>query len=40
VGFGDAGLQRIARTAGLLRVESLVDVEIDGDPRIIGRLVA
>jgi tRNA (mo5U34)-methyltransferase len=39
-GFGDAGLQRIARIAGFSRVESLVDVEVDGHPRIIGRLVA
>jgi tRNA (mo5U34)-methyltransferase len=38
--FGDAGLQRIARIAGFSRVESLVDVEVDGHPRIIGRLVA
>ena len=39
-GFGDAGLQRIARIPGLSRVESLVDVEVDSHPRIIGRLVA
>ena len=39
-GFGDAGLQRIARIPGFSRAESLVDVEVDGDPRIIGRLVA
>jgi tRNA (mo5U34)-methyltransferase len=39
-GFGDAGLQRLARIAGFSRVESLVDVEVDGHPRIIGRLVA
>jgi len=39
-GFGDAGVQRIARIPGFSRVESLVDVEVDGDPRIIGRLVA
>ena len=39
-GFGDAGLQRIARIPGFSRVESLVDVEVDGHPRIIGRLVA
>jgi hypothetical protein len=39
-GFGDAGLQRIARIPGLSRAESLVDVEVDGHPRIIGQLVA
>jgi tRNA (mo5U34)-methyltransferase len=39
-GFGDAGLQRLARIAGFSRVESLVDVEVDGHPRIMGRLVA
>lgn len=39
-GFGDAGLQRIAWIVGFSRVESLVDVEVYGHPRIIGRLVA
>jgi tRNA (mo5U34)-methyltransferase len=39
-GFGNAGLQRLARSAGFSRVESLVDAEVDGHPRIIGRLVA
>lgn len=39
-GFGDTGLERLARIAGFSRVESFVDVEIDGHPRIIGRLVA
>ena len=39
-GFGNAGLQRLARIAGFSRVESLVDVEVNGHPRIIGRLVA
>jgi tRNA (mo5U34)-methyltransferase len=39
-GFGDAGLQRLARIAGFSSVESLVDVEVDGHPRIMGRLVA
>jgi tRNA (mo5U34)-methyltransferase len=39
-GLGDAGLQRIAQIAGFSRVESLVDVEVDGHPRIMGRLVA
>ena len=41
-GFGNAGVQRIARIPGFSRVESLVDVEVDGDPRIIaaGRVEA
>ena len=39
-GFGDAGLQRLAQIAGFSRVESFINVEIDGHPRIIGRLVA
>ncbi|MGH2884317.1 MAG: class I SAM-dependent methyltransferase [Solirubrobacteraceae bacterium] len=39
-GFGDAGLQRLAQIAGFSRVESLVNVEVDAHPRIIGRLVA
>jgi tRNA (mo5U34)-methyltransferase len=39
-GFGDAGLERLARLAGFSRAESLVNVEVDGHPRIIGRLIA
>ena len=39
-GFGAAGLQRLARIAGFSSFESLVDVEVDGHPRIMGRLVA
>ena len=39
-GFGDPGLQRLAQIAGFSRVESFINVEIDGHPRIIGRLVA
>lgn len=39
-GFGDADLQRIARIPGFSRVESLVNVEVDGHPRIVGQLVA
>jgi tRNA (mo5U34)-methyltransferase len=39
-GFGHAGLERLARIAGFSRVESLVDVEVDDHPRIIGRLLA
>jgi tRNA (mo5U34)-methyltransferase len=38
--FGGTGLERLARIAGFSRAESLVDVEVDGHPRIIGRLVA
>jgi tRNA (mo5U34)-methyltransferase len=39
-GFGAAGLERLARIAGFSRAESLVDVEVDGHPRIIGQLIA
>ena len=39
-GFGNAGLERLARIAGFSRAESLINVEVDGHPRIIGRLVA
>jgi tRNA (mo5U34)-methyltransferase len=39
-GFGHTALGRLARTAGFSRAESLVDVEVDGHPRIIGRLIA
>jgi tRNA (mo5U34)-methyltransferase len=39
-GFGDAGLERLARIAGFSRAGSLINVEVDGHPRIIGRLVA
>jgi tRNA (mo5U34)-methyltransferase len=39
-GFGHTGLERLARIAGFSRVESLVDVEVDDHPRIIGRLLA
>jgi tRNA (mo5U34)-methyltransferase len=39
-GFGDTGLERFARIAGFSRAESLVDVEVDGHPRIMGRLIA
>jgi hypothetical protein len=38
--FGNAGAQRLARIAGFSRVESLIDVEVDRHPRIMGRLVA
>jgi hypothetical protein len=39
-GFGEAGLERLARIAGFAGVESLATVEVDRHPRIIGRLVA
>jgi tRNA (mo5U34)-methyltransferase len=39
-GFGHTGLERLARIAGFSRVESLIDVEVDGHPRIMGRLIA
>jgi tRNA (mo5U34)-methyltransferase len=39
-GFGNAGLERLARIAGFSRAGSLINVEVGGHPRIIGRLVA
>jgi len=39
-GFGNIGLERLAWIAGFSRAESLVEVEVDGHPRIIGRLIA
>ena len=39
-GFTNAGLERLARIAGFSRVESLRNVEVEGHPRIIGRLIA
>src|SRR5450755_442168 len=39
-GFGDAGLERLAQIAGFSRVESLIDMEVDGHPRLMARLVA
>ena len=39
-GFGHTGLERLARIAGFSRAESLIHVEIDGHPRIMGRLIA
>jgi tRNA (mo5U34)-methyltransferase len=38
-GFGHTALERLARIAGFSRAESLVEVEVDGHPRIIGRLI-
>jgi tRNA (mo5U34)-methyltransferase len=39
-GFGDAALERLARIAGFSRAESLINVKVDGHPRIIGQLIA
>lgn len=39
-GFGEAGITSLARLAGFDRVEVLNEVEIDGHPRIVGRLIA
>lgn len=39
-GFGKAGLERLARIAGFERAEALAEVEVDGHPRIVGRLIA
>ena len=39
-GFGTVGLRRLARIAGFSRAESFVDVEVDDQPRIMGRLIA
>ena len=39
-GFGEIGLERVARIAGFASVESLQTVTVDDHPRIIGRLIA
>jgi hypothetical protein len=39
-GFGAAGLERLALIAGFSEVGALHSVQVDGHPRIIGRLVA
>ncbi len=39
-GFAHRGLERLARIAGFSRADSLIDVEVDGHPRIMGRLIA
>ena len=39
-GFTNAGLERLARIAGFSRADSLINVEVDGHPRITGRLIA
>ena len=38
--FAPTGLDRLARIAGFSRAESMIDVEVDGHPRIMGRLIA
>jgi tRNA (mo5U34)-methyltransferase len=38
-GFGHAALERLARIAGFSRAVPLADVQVDGHPRIISRLV-
>ena len=38
--FGEAGLERLARIAGLSEVGLFHCVQVAGHPRIIGRLVA
>ena len=39
-GFGEPGLERLARTAGFHGVQQLETVTVDGHPRIIGHLTA
>ena len=39
-GFGEAGLERLARIAGFQKIESVETVIVESRPRIIGRLVA
>ena len=39
-GFTNAGLERLARIAGFSRADSLINVEVDGHPRILGQLIA
>ncbi len=39
-GFNESGLERLARIAGFSRTEQLDMVDIDGHPRLMGRLVA
>lgn len=39
-GFGVTGLERLAQIAGFSRTESLATIEVDGHPRVIGRLIA
>jgi SAM-dependent methyltransferase len=37
-GFGEAGLERVARIAGFAAVEGVRTVSVEGHPRIMGRL--
>ena len=39
-GFGDTGLERLAQIAGFSHADSIIDVEVDGHPRIMVRLIA
>jgi hypothetical protein len=39
-GFAHAALERLAGIADFSRAESLIHVEVDGHPRVIGRLIA
>lgn len=39
-GFGELGLERLARIAGFAKVESMQTVTVDGHPRVIGRMRA
>jgi tRNA (mo5U34)-methyltransferase len=39
-GFARRGLERLAEIAGFSRCESLATIEVDGHPRVIGRLIA
>ncbi|MGH2887237.1 MAG: class I SAM-dependent methyltransferase [Solirubrobacteraceae bacterium] len=39
-GFGEPGLERLARIAGFAKVASVQTVTVDGHPRIIGRMLA
>lgn len=38
-GFGEAGLEWLAKIAGFKQVQSLQTVTVDGHPWIIGRLL-
>jgi tRNA (mo5U34)-methyltransferase len=39
-GFQDNGLKRLAQIAGFSHVDSLTHVEVEGHPRVIGKLIA
>jgi tRNA (mo5U34)-methyltransferase len=38
-GFAHAGLERLARLAGFSRADGFIEVQVDGHPRIMGRLL-